>query len=279
MSNVTKRISAITQPRGGYIKPSEFETISLTDNITIYDEENIHGSITGLAVDYLTSLVMGTNANEAFKISLLGATSAEKFGQNNSLATANKLLIDIKGIDDISIINACKLVTFDVWYRNPMGAAFTKGHKETYPDKTTIHNIQTMVNRSVTFFNQYGPIIKDGFTFEPIEQDETAYSKMLQTGEGSYGGYTPTVTSGDGDFLTADTLWDFKVSKSKPTNKHTLQLLMYWIMGQHSGQDIFKRITKLGIFNPRLNTVYSLDMTKVSNDIIKTIENDVICYK
>ena len=32
--------------------------------------------------------------------------------------------------------------------------------------------------------------------------------------------YTETVSAGDGDFLTSDTLWDFKVSKSKPTNKH-----------------------------------------------------------
>lgn len=50
---------------------------------------------------------------------------------------------------------------------------------------------------------------------------------MIKTGKGSYGGYTYTFESGDGDFLTADTLLDFKVSKSKPTNKHNLQLLMY----------------------------------------------------
>ena len=49
-------------------------------------------------------------------------------------------------------------------------------------------------------------------------------------------------------------------------------------MGQHSGQDVFKGITKLGIFNPRLNTVYLLDMFKVSADTIKTVEKEVICY-
>lgn len=59
-----------------------------------------------------------------------------------------------------------------------------------------------MVKRSVSFWNMYGPIIKDGFTFEPY-------------------GYTKTVDTGDGDFLTQDTLWDFKVSKAKPTNKQT----------------------------------------------------------
>lgn len=71
-----------------------------------------------------------------------------------------------------------------------------------------------------------------------------------------------TVDKGDGDFLTDDTLWDFKVSRAKPTNKHTLQLLMYWIMGQHSGQYIFKDITKLGIYNPRFNAAYLIEVKK-----------------
>ena len=101
---------------------------------------------------------------------------------------------------------------------------------------------------------------------------------MMQTGKGSYGGYTSTVNSGDGDFITEDTLWDFKVIKTKPTNKHTLQLLMYWIMGMHSGQEIYKNIKRLGIFNPRLNKAYTLDVSKISEDIISTVEREVICY-
>ena len=99
----------------------------------------------------------------------------------------------------------------------------------------------------------------DGFTFEEK-------------------GYTSTVDSGDGDYLTANTLWDFKVSKAKPTNKHTLQLLMYWIMGQHSEKTEFRSITQLGIFNPRLNVVYTLDIADVPRDVITAVEKDVICY-
>lgn len=116
-----------------------------------------------------------------------------------------------------------------------------------------------MIQRSLNFFDNYGPIICDGFTFE--------------------GGYTPTVSKGDGDFLTEDTLWDFKVSKSRPTNKHTLQLLMYWIMGMHSIHPEFNKIKKIGFFNPRLNIVLTYDLSKLSNVIIKTIEDEVICYK
>lgn len=78
--------------------------------------------------------------------------------------------------------------------------------------------------------------------------------------------------------MTTDTLWDFKVSKSAPTSKHTLQLLMYWFMGQHSGQEVFKNISKLGIFNPRLNKVYIYDTTNISKDIIDIVEKEVICY-
>ena len=99
-----------------------------------------------------------------------------------------------------------------------------------------------MVERSKLFWKKYGPITVDGFTFEN-------------------GGYTSTVTTGDGDYLTANTIWDFKVSKSEPTNKHTL-----------------KNITNLGIFNPRLNKAYILDVNNISTEIIKTVENDVICY-
>ena len=54
---------------------------------------------------------------------------------------------------------------------------------------------------------------------------------------------------------------------------------MYWIMGQHSDQDIYKSINKLGIFNPRLNTIYILDMNKVNPDTIRTVEKDIIGYE
>lgn len=259
MYSVTGRIKDVKQPRGGYIKPSEFETIELNDGKMLNDEENVHASVIGMAVDYLTRFMIGADLQEAFKISIMGVSLATKLGLTTAEKEAKKYLSGIKGLDDDSIINACKMVTFDVWYRNPMSAMLAKTAKETNPDKVTIENIRTMVERSIKFFDEYGPITVDGFTFEPD-------------------GYTETVSSGDGDFLTADTLWDFKVTKSKPTNKHTLQLLMYWIMGQHSGKPEYKNITKLGIFNPRLNIVYLFDMSNVSAETIADIEKNVICY-
>lgn len=260
MSSVTKRISEIKQPRGGYIKPSQFSVHKMDDECILNESENVHASIIGMTVDYLTRYAMGAELLDAFKISCMGAKVAEEmFQQKNAMKTASKLLSDIKRIDEKAVINACKLVTYDVWFRNPMDAIMAKGADETNPDNATVQNIKILVQRSLKFWEDYGPIVKDGFTFEP-------------------NGYTEIVNSGDGDYLTADTIWDFKVSKSKPTNKHTLQLLMYWIMGQHSGQAIFKNIQKLGIFNPRLNEVYLLSTNAISKDIISEVESDIICY-
>ena len=259
MSSVTERTKEVKQPRGGYIKPSQFHLQKVDDGKTLNEEENISASVIGMAVDYLTRFMMGTDLLEAFKISLAGTKIADSLSKKNAMETAKRLLMGIKDLNDQSIINACKLVTFDVWYRNPMSAMMSKGAEEINPDAATIQNIRIMVERSVQFWDESGPIVKDGFTFEP-------------------NGYTDTVDSGDGDYLTQDILWDFKVSKSKPTSKHTLQLLMYWIMGQHSGQEIYKGIKRIGMFNPRLNFVYVLEIKEVPEETVKEVEEKIICY-
>lgn len=278
MKSVTGRISEIKQPWGGYVKPSQFTEITINDNEVLTASENVHATIIGLVVDYLTRFMMGVELTEAFSISHQGAERATKLGHKDAIKIAEKLILGIKDIDENSIINACKLVTFDVWRRNLKAAHNAKGVDETNPDFDTIHNIQIMIKRSLAFWKEYGPIIMAGFTFEPMNDNKENYIKMLLQGEGSFGGYTSTVTSGGGDYLTKDTLWDFKVLKSKVKSKHTLQLLMYWIMGQHSGRDEFKNISKLGVFNPRLNAIYTLDIVDVPKEIIEIIEKEVICY-
>lgn len=266
MSSVTDRINKIKQPWGGYIKPSQFEEINFNDGVEL-GEENLHASIIGMVVDYLTRYSNGSNVQNAFIISIMGYNTRIRFLGEKVLqkdrqkkVDIDTLLKQIKGLDDTSIIAACKACAYDVWFRKTMDAFFAKEADEINPDKTTIENIRTMVKRSIAFWKKYGPVTVDGFTFETA-------------------GYTATVDAGDGDYLTADTIWDFKVSKSKPTSKHTLQLLMYWIMGQHSGKNEFKSIKQIGLFNPRLNSAYLLDINTVSKEIIKEVETSVICYK
>ncbi|MFA6824889.1 MAG: hypothetical protein WCR38_04690 [Bacteroidales bacterium] len=50
-------------------------------------------------------------------------------------------------------------------------------------------------------------MVKCGFTFGPEKNKEEL---LINNSIKSKGGYTDTVSSGDGDVLTADTLWDLK---------------------------------------------------------------------
>lgn len=87
------------------------------------------------------------------------------------------------------------------------------------------------------------------------------------------------VNRGSGDYLTKDVLWDLKVMRKDPESRHTLQLLMYYIMGKRSFNKEFETITKIGFFNPRLNKIHIMDMSKVDPQVIKAVEDEVICYQ
>ena len=251
MSSVTQRIAEIKQPYGGFVRPKNFIKATFDDGIELYGEENIHPSLVGLAVDYLTRFMMGANKENAFIISLLGAATISKDND------AKVFLDHITGLDDNSIINACKLVGYDVCYR--VGVISYKPVELIEPNEETIFNIRTMVERSLLFWDKHGPIVKDGFTFE--------------------GGYTDIIDSGDGDYLTEDTLWDFKVIKNKITSKNTLQLLIYYLMGKHSIHEEFKSIKQLGIYNPRQNIAYTINVSEIEDQILNEVEVEVIGYE
>lgn len=277
MSSVTTVARTAKQPYGGFVKPSQFKEIKLDDGKELAQKENLSPATVGMVVDYMTRYIMGARLTEAFKISCVGAIYAEKLGRPNAIDEAKQILNEIKGLDDRSIIFACKMVWFDAYYRVPIWAKEHESDAKKEPDNQTISNIRTMINRSVEFWKLYGPIEKDGFTFEPVAEAFNEKSENI-VGCGDYGGYTSTVNTGDGDYLTKDTLWDFKVSKRKLSSKITLQLVMYWIMGLHSGKPEFQTIKKLGIYNPRLNVVYLLNAENISDEIIKIVEKDVIGY-
>ena len=99
---------------------------------------------------------------------------ASIIGEQNK---AKELMYDVKELDDASIVNAMKLVGFDVCFR--AGFMGYRPVDEIQPDAMTIDNVRVMVKRSLEFLDYYGPKVLDGFTFE--------------------GGYTEIVSSGDGD--------------------------------------------------------------------------------
>ena len=247
--SVTRRISQIEQPWGGFIKPKTMKKIQFDDSFEL-GLESVKATTVGLVVDYLSRLEQGASPEDAFHISIYGAKII------NQTKQAERYLSKIHGTDNESIKNACKLVWYDQVYR----AGTTGGSPENADaDETTCENIRIMVMRAHIFFEKYGPVTVEGPTFEP-------------------NGYTETVSTGDGDFCTADTIWDFKVSSAEPTSKYTLQLAMYYLMAHRSGKEEYKDLSKIGIFNPRLNAAYILDMSVVPAETIHAIEDEIICY-
>ncbi|MBZ2066686.1 hypothetical protein K1I94_07280 [Streptococcus sanguinis] len=250
MTSVTQRISLVKQPRGGFLPVKLFSEEKLSDRKVLFSQENVSPNLVGLCVDYLSRFMTGSDKEQAFEISLIGASMA------GMEALAQEFLSKITNLDDSSISNACKMVGFDVVYR--AGMAFYKPVEEIDPDEQTIANIRIMVERSLAFFADYGPVVKDGFDLK--------------------GAYTDLITIGDGDFLTADTLWDFKVSKTKPNKDHTLQLLIYYLMGTRSIHPEFSSIEYLGLYNPRQNVVYCLAISDIPKETIELVEREVIGY-
>ena len=49
-------------------------------------------------------------------------------------------------------------------------------------------------------------------------------------------------------------------------------------MGLHSIHPEFKNIEFLGIYNPRLNCVYRLNVTQIPNEVISEVSAKVIGY-
>ena len=300
MSTVTQRVREVKQPRGGYLKPSVFEKKVFYDGNTLLENENVHASIMGMVVDYMTRFLISGDVYDAFQISGLGYSVRQAIlggemsdcdsnliwvlnncGIKNISAAKRKaieiadgensiceLIKRIKGLDDDSLIAACKATTYDVWYRVGAAARLAKGAKDNNPNADTLQNLRILIQRTVSFFNEVGPIVSDGFCF--AEYDEN--NKVCKTG------YTKTVTNGDGDYLTKDTMWDVKVSKRELNKNYTLQILMYYIMGVHSEMDLFKNIENIGFYNPRQNTMYKLNVKEIPEETISVIERDVIGY-
>ena len=288
MASVTTRINNIKWPQNKDISSSWFKKEQYYDDKELFNCGILHGSVIGTVVDYLTRVAFGTPVDKAFASTLLGATIAELYASKFSFLKYYKgarekvkeYLNNVKGLDEKSIFYACKLIEYNVWAKNPEGAINAFFNLAIYePDDATIQDVITLVNRSKCFFESNGNLICNGFTFEPPNANEEDALRFRIEKNLNFGGYTPTVDSGDGDFLTNDTIWDLKVYKDPFIRKNIrLQVVMYWIMGQHSKQEKYKNITKVGIYNPRCNISYILDIEKVPKTTIKYIEDKIICY-
>ncbi len=161
MDSVTSRIEKIKQPYGGYLKPSEMDMRVIDDGNELAPDEyvSVKANIIGLVVDYLTRFMLGEPKEEAFRISLEGAKIKQKFVSEGE-KEANEYLSEIKGLDEISIENACRLATFDVWRRSPFNARMSDN--DIFVDYETTENIQ--IYKGDKTDSQFYTVISDTLT-------------------------------------------------------------------------------------------------------------------
>ena len=256
--SVTARIREITQPLRGYVSTKWFREYYYNDGKQITSLETGLESIQGLAVDYLLRFMTGSSKEDSFNIPILGAREIDKvMGNNNEFLRLTSYLERIIGLDDKSIIAACKLTGYDSACRR--GVKTFVDIDTIKPTKRVINNVRLMVQRGISFFEKNGPIVLSGFDFE--------------------GAYTKIISSGDGDYLTTDTLWDLKCTNKSINKDYSLQLLIYYLMGYHSVHPEFKNIKKLGIFNPLQNSSYVVSIADIPSDVLYRVSNEVIGYK
>lgn len=249
MTAVTHFINLNKQPRGGYLPIKHFEKKVLSTSKKLYDfsSENIHSSLVGIAVDYLTRFQCDYDKKNAFKISLKGARAANKTKEGDILLSRIE-----KSLTNESIKATCRIVSFDMAYRT---GTYLPPRDPIEPNKETIENIAEMVKRSCNYLNKFPLKPLYGIQFNiPAE-----YSH---------------VTIGDCDFLTHNTLIDLKVSKNPPTNKDSFQLLIYYLLGMKIPHytEKFANLEYLTIFNPRLSTEWVFSIKNIEPKTIEDIE-------
>jgi hypothetical protein len=246
---------AIEQPVGGFLNPNAMHLSSLETEEELYPREleNITGGEVGTTVDYLTRFLISDNLEDSFHISLKGAKLA------NMESIAEDLLNRIKGIDKESVEAAVRLVAFDVFVRNPIQILFGGWNPPGEISEESVHNIQVMVTRCLLLFKEYGPVKDYNLVFP--------------------GAYTKNVDSGDADYMTSDTIWDIKTTTRSLRITDTFQVLLYYLLSQHSNDDKYKSIMNIGIYNPRLNKKYIIGINEIDSRITGYINKYIIGYE
>lgn len=74
------------------------------------------------------------------------------------------------------------------------------------------------------------------------------------------------------DFVSADTIWDLKVSSTGPSKVDLLQLLLYW-MAASDDPDNSLEIDYVGIYNPRMDAAWRIAVEEIPPDVLSTLES------
>jgi hypothetical protein len=74
------------------------------------------------------------------------------------------------------------------------------------------------------------------------------------------------------DFVSADTIWDLKVSSTGPSKVDVLQLLLYWLAASDDLANSLE-IAYVGIFNPRMDTAWRVAVADIPAEVLGALES------
>lgn len=250
---VSSRARSYVQPKSGFIPPVLFVSKKYNDGKRLNYKENIEARYLGEAVDYLTRYRITGDAEEAFDISIRGVNIMYQETGNKTLRDYARDCFSRIKKDDVAA--AIQLSAFDDAYR---AGKFDIPQLE--PDKDTVENVDIMTNRGVEFLQNSSNQIYPGLDFR--------------------GAYTDIIVNGDCDYVTDNSIIDFKVIRGEISEKYTLQILMYYLMGLHSKhKEIFEKLEWLAFFNPRKNLVYYHRISNIPESVLDEVARKVIGYK
>ena len=262
------------QPHGGFAPPKEMEEVLLDDDPrdryewlvdTTCKMGSLSPQIRGLVFDYLLRVELAIMAGaavddavlNAFQVSFMGANIAGRFDEAEKLAIKLVELYKKQKRDRQRIAQvASELVIYDAVFR---GAFYNPNAEVPKVNKDDKNALDLMLMAAECYLLEKEKIVSLGFSFRATGAENVCQS--------------------DGDLLTEDSIIEIKCSAKKPTSKHTLQLLLYYILGMHEYPNEFKTIKFIKVLNPRLGRVYSYEIQKVGIDNLKHIEQKIMGYK
>ena len=246
MVDIIERIASIERP-GVYVTLDSLKMRQFDDHITL-KKGNINPRIVDRVTDRMARYLRGMgDRTDVFLSATMGAMSADRLDECISY------LVGVKDSSDTSILNAMKVISFEGG--NPPSRSELD---DVRPDADTCGNIRVMIRRARDLLDLYGPIIMVDFQF--------------------LGGYTSTITKGQGDILTRDSIMTIDVSDSPPDERDVLSLIVQYLMGERSVSNAFDGIERIMVLNPRLNRIYYTYMSEIGHDVLERIGEEVIGY-
>ena len=272
MNVVTIAQNIKLQPKDGFINPKDcgIEPI-INDNSanevieSSFKDSSMPPQTFGLIYNYLLAVEMSINSEtplseiviKAFYPSITGALQVNQekrafFLVKEIVDSYSKKIVDYKK----AIVASEELVNYDSEYRRGF---YNPNYKATTTLGTDAQLIELLINATKLYLLKNECILKFGLEF---------------SGKGS-----KNVSAGECDLLCLDSLIDFKATKKAPTKENTFQLLLYYILGCHEYPEAFKKIKYLKIINPKMNNIYTYNISSINKSILQLVELDIIGYE